>query len=127
MELGEGFHKELALWGAQGGAWGTKALCSRELLFRSLPVNVLGLIPRPAALPEAGCWALSFTCVSSWSQVLEATAALYHQDLSRLELLPGGLLESHGDPGPLFSAIVLDQFVRLRDGDRYWFENTRNG
>ncbi|XP_036699443.1 dual oxidase 2 isoform X5 [Balaenoptera musculus] len=60
-------------------------------------------------------------------QVLEATAALYNQDLSRLELLPGGLLESHGDPGPLFSAIVLDQFVRLRDGDRYWFENSRNG
>ncbi|XP_004408752.1 PREDICTED: dual oxidase 1 [Odobenus rosmarus divergens] len=43
------------------------------------------------------------------------------------ELLPGGLLESHGDPGPLFSTIVLNQFVRLRDGDRYWFENTRNG
>ncbi|XP_058150089.1 dual oxidase 1 [Dasypus novemcinctus] len=61
------------------------------------------------------------------STVLKAIAALYSQDLSRLELLPGGLLESHGDPGPLFSAIVLDQFVRLRDGDRYWFENTRNG
>ncbi|XP_053449561.1 dual oxidase 2 [Nycticebus coucang] len=60
-------------------------------------------------------------------QVLEATAALYDQDLSRLELLLGGLLESHGDPGPLFSTIVLNQFVRLRDGDRYWFENTRNG
>ncbi|XP_057577991.1 dual oxidase 2 [Hippopotamus amphibius kiboko] len=60
-------------------------------------------------------------------QVLEATAALYNQDLSRLELLPGGLLESHGDPGLLFSTIVLDQFVRLRDGDRYWFENSRNG
>uniref|UniRef100_A0A8C9ALZ4 NAD(P)H oxidase (H2O2-forming) n=1 Tax=Prolemur simus TaxID=1328070 RepID=A0A8C9ALZ4_PROSS len=65
----------------------------------------------------------------SWSNdtVLKATAALYNQDLSRLELLLGGLLESHGDPGTLFSTIVLDQFVRLRDGDRYWFENTRNG
>nr|XP_034351294.1 dual oxidase 2 isoform X2 [Arvicanthis niloticus] len=60
-------------------------------------------------------------------QVLEATAALYNQDLSKLELLLGGLLESYGDPGPLFSSIILDQFVRLRDGDRYWFENTRNG
>uniref|UniRef100_A0A8C0WUU0 NAD(P)H oxidase (H2O2-forming) n=1 Tax=Castor canadensis TaxID=51338 RepID=A0A8C0WUU0_CASCN len=64
-----------------------------------------------------------------WSpqEVLQATAALYDQDLSRLELLLGGLLESHGDPGPLFSNIVLNQFVRLRDGDRYWFENVRNG
>ncbi|KAM4829010.1 dual oxidase 2 [Thomomys bottae] len=60
-------------------------------------------------------------------QVLEATSALYNQDLSRLELLLGGLLESYGDPGPLFSTIILNQFVRLRDGDRYWFENTRNG
>ncbi|KAI5936698.1 Dual oxidase 2 [Manis javanica] len=79
--------------------------------------------------------ALGFETPRNWShinpsvdpQVLEATAALYSQDLSRLELLPGGLLESHGDPGPLFSTIVLDQFVRLRDGDRYWFENTGNG
>lgn len=61
------------------------------------------------------------------SQVLEAVSALYNQDLSLLELLPGGLLESQGNPGPLFHAIVLDQFVRLRDGDRYWFENTKNG
>ncbi|XP_004687902.1 PREDICTED: dual oxidase 2 [Condylura cristata] len=61
------------------------------------------------------------------SQVLETIAALYNQDLSRLELLPGGLLESYGSSGPLFSTIVLDQFVRLRNGDRYWFENTRNG
>ncbi|CAO2579085.1 Dual oxidase 2 [Lemmus lemmus] len=60
-------------------------------------------------------------------QVLEATAALYNQDLSQLELFLGGLLESHGGPGPLFSSIILDQFVRLRDGDRYWFENTKNG
>nr|XP_045012332.1 dual oxidase 2 isoform X2 [Jaculus jaculus] len=60
-------------------------------------------------------------------QVLEATASLYNQDLSQLELLLGGLLESHGDPGRLFSTIVLNQFVRLRDGDRYWFENPHNG
>uniref|UniRef100_H0V9S6 NAD(P)H oxidase (H2O2-forming) n=1 Tax=Cavia porcellus TaxID=10141 RepID=H0V9S6_CAVPO len=79
-------------------------------------------------LPPITHWEdINPTLSRSHGTVLEATAALYHQDLSRLELLPGGLLESHGDPGPLFSAIVLDQFVRLRDGDRYWFENTRNG
>ncbi|EHB07929.1 Dual oxidase 1 [Heterocephalus glaber] len=79
-------------------------------------------------LPPVARWEdINPTLSRSHSAVLEATASLYHQDLSRLELLPGGLLESHGDPGPLFSTIVLDQFVRLRDGDRYWFENTRNG
>uniref|UniRef100_A0A8C2VLB6 NAD(P)H oxidase (H2O2-forming) n=1 Tax=Chinchilla lanigera TaxID=34839 RepID=A0A8C2VLB6_CHILA len=79
-------------------------------------------------LPPVTHWKdINPTLSQSQDTVLEATAALYHQDLSRLELLPGGLLESQGDPGPLFSAIVLDQFVRLRDGDRYWFENARNG
>ncbi|XP_036040797.1 dual oxidase 1 [Onychomys torridus] len=79
-------------------------------------------------LPPISRWQdINPTLWRSNGTVLEATAALYNQDLSRLELLPGGLLESHGDPGPLFSTIVLDQFVRLRDGDRYWFENSRNG
>ncbi|XP_042680572.1 dual oxidase 2 [Centrocercus urophasianus] len=59
----------------------------------------------------------------SQQKVLEV-AALYANDTARLELLPGGMLE--GD-SPLFSAIILDQFVRLRDGDRFWFENTKNG
>ncbi|KAL6035782.1 hypothetical protein STEG23_005179 [Scotinomys teguina] len=79
-------------------------------------------------LPPISHWQdINPTLSRSNDTVLKATAALYNQDLSRLELLPGGLLESHGDPGPLFSTIVLDQFVRLRDGDRYWFENSRNG
>ena len=30
-------------------------------------------------------------------------------------------------PGELFKAIILDQFARIRDADRFWFENDRNG
>ncbi|NXA33140.1 DUOX2 oxidase, partial [Eudromia elegans] len=60
----------------------------------------------------------------SGQQVLKQVAALYANDVARLELLPGGMLEANMS---LFSAIILDQFVRLRDGDRFWFENTRNG
>ncbi|XP_069723286.1 dual oxidase 2 isoform X3 [Phaenicophaeus curvirostris] len=57
-------------------------------------------------------------------QVLEEVAALYGNNTSGLELLPGGMLEASGS---LFSAIILEQFVRLRDSDRYWFENTKSG
>ncbi|NXT47307.1 DUOX2 oxidase, partial [Pluvianellus socialis] len=57
-------------------------------------------------------------------QDLENVAALYGNNTARLELLPGGMLEFNGS---LFTAIILDQFVRLRDGDRFWFENTKNG
>uniref|UniRef100_A0A8C9F197 NAD(P)H oxidase (H2O2-forming) n=1 Tax=Pavo cristatus TaxID=9049 RepID=A0A8C9F197_PAVCR len=59
----------------------------------------------------------------SQQKVLEV-AALYANNTAQLELLPGGMLEADS---PLFSAIILDQFVRLRDGDRFWFENTKNG
>ncbi|XP_061855522.1 dual oxidase 2 isoform X2 [Colius striatus] len=57
-------------------------------------------------------------------QVLEKVSAMYANNIAGLELLPGGMLEADSS---LFSAIILDQFVRLRDADRFWFENTKNG
>lgn len=57
-------------------------------------------------------------------QVLQNVTALYANNMAGLELLPGGMLEADGS---LFSTIILDQFVRLRDSDRFWFENTKNG
>ncbi len=39
----------------------------------------------------------------------------------------GGLAEKHvrgGSVGELFSRIIIDQFTRLRDGDRFWYQNT---
>lgn len=59
-------------------------------------------------------------------QLLRDIAELYNGDISKLELFPGGLLESSGSPGPVFSAIILDQFERIRNGDRFWFENREN-
>ncbi|XP_071091375.1 dual oxidase 2-like [Haliotis cracherodii] len=45
-----------------------------------------------------------------------------------LDLITGGLLETRGSgPGQLFSVIIQDQFQRIIDGDRFWYENTRNG
>nr|XP_014343689.1 PREDICTED: dual oxidase 1-like [Latimeria chalumnae] len=60
-------------------------------------------------------------------QLFKKLAQLYGGDISKLELLPGGFLESNGDVGDLFKDIILDQFERLRDGDRFWFENSQNG
>lgn len=60
-------------------------------------------------------------------QLFEDVADLYNGDISKLELFPGGLLESLDGPGPLFSALILDQFERTRNGDRFWFENKQNG
>ncbi|XP_069621909.1 dual oxidase 1 isoform X2 [Ranitomeya imitator] len=60
-------------------------------------------------------------------QLFDDLAMLYGNDTSKLELLPGSLLECYGDPGELITAITMNQFQRLRDGDRFWFENKRNG
>ncbi|XP_050407076.1 dual oxidase 2 [Patella vulgata] len=53
---------------------------------------------------------------------------LHNGHLDRIDIYTGGMLETTSDgPGPLFRLILLDQFLRLRDGDRFWFENKDNG
>jgi len=51
----------------------------------------------------------------------------YGGDLMNIDLYVGGMLESYGGPGPLFTKIIKEQFERLRDSDRFWFENKENG
>ena len=49
--------------------------------------------------------------------------------INDIDLWVGGLAESHvpgAQVGPLFHAILLRQFVALRDGDRFWYENRYN-
>ncbi|XP_041442661.1 dual oxidase 1 isoform X2 [Xenopus laevis] len=60
-------------------------------------------------------------------KLFEDLANLYNNDPEKLELFPGVMLECDGDPGELLTAIITDQFQRLRDGDRFWFENLKNG
>jgi dual oxidase len=57
-------------------------------------------------------------------------ASYYNNDIDRLDAYVGGMLETNGDeggPGELFSKIIKDQFQRIRDADRFWFENKMNG
>ena len=38
--------------------------------------------------------------------------------MMNIDLYVGGMLESYGGPGPLFTKIIREQFERLRDADR---------
>lgn len=47
-------------------------------------------------------------------------------DISNLDLWVGGLIEApfeDGLVGETFHIMILEQFTRLRDGDRFWYEN----
>jgi dual oxidase len=60
--------------------------------------------------------------------VLEKLIELYGEKLDDVDIWPAGLLETTPDgPGLLFRTIIKDQFERIRDGDRFWFENKENG
>ncbi|XP_038077765.1 dual oxidase 2-like isoform X2 [Patiria miniata] len=61
-------------------------------------------------------------------EIFQNLKDVYKGDLSKIDIWPGGLLETTANgPGPLFRKIILDQFVRTRDGDRFWFESEQNG
>ncbi len=76
--------------------------------------------------------------MSNWSEI---NPQLYAEDpelFARLESLypggpddvdayVGGMLETSIGPGPTFRAVIKEQFERIRDGDRFWFENEENG
>lgn len=47
-------------------------------------------------------------------------------NVDNVDLYIGGMLESKDGPGELFTAIIIDQFVRIREADRFWFENDKN-
>lgn len=51
---------------------------------------------------------------------------LYDGNVDNVDAFVGGLAEPHvegGAVGELFATIIADQFARLRNGDRHWFEN----
>ena len=58
-----------------------------------------------------------------FAELMEA----YDGDVMNIDLYVGGMLESRDGPGELCRAIIKEQFQRLRDADRFWFENTENG
>lgn len=60
-------------------------------------------------------------------QALERLRDAYNGSLRNIDPYPAGLMESTPDSiGPLFTAVISEQFLRIRDGDRFWFENLDN-
>ena len=61
-------------------------------------------------------------------QLVTKARRLHRNRLETLDIFVGGMLETTSSgPGPLFTAILLDQMYRVRDGDRFWFQNKDNG
>lgn len=64
------------------------------------------------------------------STTLQADLQALYGDVNNIDLWVGGLAEDHvpgGSVGPLFKRIIADQFTRLRDGDRFWYQRVFSG
>ena len=69
--------------------------------------------------------------VTSFSQItddpaMQASLQSTYGSVDKLDLWVAGLAEKHlpgSSLGETFTRIVVDQFRRLRDGDRYWYQN----
>jgi peroxidase len=68
----------------------------------------------------------SFAQITSNVTVQAELAAAYPGGVNTIDAFEGGLAENHlpgSDVGPLFQAIMVNQFTRLRDGDRFFYLN----
>jgi hypothetical protein len=67
----------------------------------------------------------SFAQITSNVQVQKELEEAYGS-VNNIDAFEGGLAEDHvpgSDVGPLFQAIMVNQFTRLRDGDRFFYLN----
>jgi hypothetical protein len=73
--------------------------------------------------------------VTSFAQITrdpatQARLAAAYDSVDEIDLWVGALSEDHArgaSVGPLIQRIVADQFVRVRDADRYWYQRTFAG
>jgi hypothetical protein len=59
------------------------------------------------------------------NKALQASLASTYGSVDNIDLWIGGLAEDHlpnSSLGETFTAILVDQFSRLRDGDRFWYQ-----
>ncbi|MDB5350210.1 MAG: peroxidase [Planctomycetota bacterium] len=66
----------------------------------------------------------SFAQITSNTDVQAKLQSLYGS-VDKIDAWVGALAEDHvagGSTGPLIRAVLSDQFARLRDGDRFWYQ-----
>ena len=71
----------------------------------------------------------SFEDITSDVEIAEKMKKLYNGNVDNVDAFVGGLAEPHvegGAVGELFATLIADQFHRLRNGDRHWFENNEH-
>lgn len=71
----------------------------------------------------------SFADITSDPALQKSLKDLYGS-VDKIDLWVGGLAENHlpgSSVGPTFARIISDQFARLRDGDRFWYQNVFGG
>nr|CAD7399646.1 unnamed protein product [Timema cristinae] len=105
-----------------------------QLVFEPLPPHqrsYTSIIFPPRSyfrLPKVQEWTeINPPLFASKPDLLRVLAAAYSNRLDNIDVYIGGMLESRDGPGELFTAIIKEQFARIRDADRFWFENTESG
>ena len=71
----------------------------------------------------------SFSQITSDPVVASRLEALYG-NVNNIDVWVGGLAEDHvagGSVGELIRTVLVDQFERIRDGDRFWYQRTMFG
>jgi len=71
----------------------------------------------------------SFDQITS-DKALQTKLASTYGSVDKIDLWIGGLAEDHlpnSSVGVTFTRIIADQFTRLRDGDRFWYQNALPG
>ena len=71
----------------------------------------------------------TFAMITSNAETQAKLQELYGS-VDKIDLWVGGLAEDHlpgSSVGPTLKAIITEQFERLRDGDRFWYQNTFTG
>lgn len=79
--------------------------------------------------------AIGLPRVTSFAEItsdtaLQAKLESLYGSVDDIDLWVGGLAEDHvrgSSVGKTFQSIIVDQFERLRDGDRYWYQNQFTG